>query len=353
MDNSRDTKDHINWKLWTGLLISAVSIYLALRKIDFAALWKVISGCSIHYLLLACLINLFQIVVRAWRWDIFLQPVKKTGFSNRLLSVIIGFAANCLLPARLGEFIRADHLGQREGVSRSSIFATIVIERLADGLTLLLVLLIGLMCVTFPEDMRSFSVGLKSAGIVLFISYVLIIIFLIGFRLRPDLYLTILKKSLFFLPGKARLKIIDIVRKFGMGLMPLRGLYGWGMIIFYSILLWSLSLFQIQFIGHSIGLSFPFISAFIVLSMAAFGVMIPSAPGYIGSFHLAVQYGFMFLGISREEGLSAAILYHASFFFPTIFIGVMAYIITNLGHGKRFINDLEVQDSRRGVKGET
>jgi glycosyltransferase 2 family protein len=335
MDNSRDRISSINWKLWAGLLISAVSIYLAFRKIDLVMLWKVLSGCSIYYLLLAALINLFQLVIRAWRWKILLGPIKKTGFSNRILSVIAGFAGNCVLPARLGEFIRADLLGQREEISRSSTFATIVVERLFDGFTLLLILLTGLMCVTFPEDMGAVSAGLQSAGIVLFISYVLIIIFFVGFRLRPERYLSVLSKFLFFLPGHLRNRTVDVVRRFGQGLTPVKGLYGWAMLVFYSLLLWFLSLYQIKFIEQSIGLSLPFVAVFIVLSMASFGVMIPSAPGYIGAFHLAVQYGFMFFGVSREEGLSAAILYHASFFFPTILFGVIAYTMINLDHPKK------------------
>jgi glycosyltransferase 2 family protein len=126
-----------------------------------------------------------------------------------------------------------------------------------------------------------------------------------------------------------------VVRKFGLGLTPVKGLYKWVMLIFYSLLLWSLSLYQIRLIEYSIGLSLPFIAMFLVLSMASFGAMIPSAPGYIGAIHLAVQYGFMFFGVSREEGLSAAILYHASFFFPTILFGLIAYIFSNLKHPKK------------------
>jgi glycosyltransferase 2 family protein len=322
---------YINWKLWAGLLISTVSIYLAFRKIDLALLWKDISSCAIRYLMLAVLCNLFQMMIRAWRWKILLDPIKKTGFSNRLLSVLIGFAANCVLPARLGEFIRADNMGQREGISRSSTFATIVIERLADGFTVLLILVIGVQFAVLPAEMSSVSAGLKSAGIILFVSYILIIFFLIGFRLNPRLYLAILDKCLFFFPAKIRIRASEIVRKFGLGLMPPKGFFAWVKLIFFSLLLWAISLYQIQFIEHSIGLSLPFIAAFVILSMATFGVMVPSAPGYIGAFHLAVLYGFMFFGVSREQGLSAAILYHASFFFPTILVGIIAYIITNLG----------------------
>ena len=67
-------------------------------------------------------------------------------------------------------------------------------------------------------------------------------------------------------------------------------------------------------------------ATFLILAMASFGVMIPSAPGFIGTFHLAVQYGYVLYGVAKEEALSAAVLWHATFFFPTIFFGVISLI---------------------------
>jgi uncharacterized membrane protein YbhN (UPF0104 family) len=68
--------------------------------------------------------------------------------------------------------------------------------------------------------------------------------------------------------------------------------------------------------------------------MASIGVAIPSAPGFIGTFHLSVQYGFMFYAVSSEEALSAAILLHASFFFPTILLGCFAFIVVQARNGR-------------------
>ena len=83
----------------------------------------------------------------------------------------------------------------------------------------------------------------------------------------------------------------------------------------------------------AIGIKLPFTATFIIQSMAALGVMVPFAPGYIGVFHQLVKKSFVFYGISNEKALSAAILLHSSFYFPTIILGYIAFIILQKMHG--------------------
>ena len=321
MNKARKTKGPFNWKLWVGLLVSTVFLYLAFGKVDLVRTWEVTGSADLSFLILVISITLFQFVIRAWRWRIFLRPVKKTGFLNRFLSTTIGFTANCILPARLGEFIRANYIGQRENISRSSSLGTLVVERLFDGFTLLLILVIGLVVTEFPENFHSFSGSLRAAGLFLFLFYLLAIIFIAGFRIKKEIFLALIERVLFFISDSARLKFIDIIDNFEKGLVPMNEPRGWVKAVFYSIILWLSSLFQIKLVGYSIGLEIPFAATFLIMSMASLGVIIPSGPGFIGTFHLAVQYAFLFFGIPREEALSAAIIWHATFFFPTIFSG--------------------------------
>ena len=324
------TKKSINWKFWAGLLISALFLYLAFRKVDVAKMCVVIKSANPLYLFLAIFITFLQHVIRAWRWRILLEPIKKTGFRNRLSSTLIGFAANCLLPARLGEFIRANYLGNSEDMSSSSTFGTIVVERLFDGFTLLLILLIGLIGTDFPTEWHSISGSLRGVGSFLLTFYTLLIVFLVGFKYKARPFLNLLDRILFFLPGHFRSRIIDIIWHFSLGLVLLRNPYRWVQAVFYSFLLWFSALYQVQTIEQSIGLTLPFVAAFLVLAMASLGVMIPSAPGFIGTFHLSVQYGFLFYGIGREEALSAAVILHAAFFIPTVVIGFIIFLLQNI-----------------------
>jgi uncharacterized protein (TIRG00374 family) len=323
----------VNWKLWIGLLISAIFLYLSFRKVDIYRTWALIRSSEVWLITLVVIITFIQFVIRSWRWYILLETLKKTGFINRLLSILIGFAANCILPARLGEFVRANYLGYTEKISRVSTFGTIVVERIFDVFILLLILLIGLLGIPFTEELSAVYNGLRVTGLSVFLIYILSIIFLMGFKYRTDTFITILDRFLFPFSQSIRSRIIQVVRNFASGLVPVKDVNGWTMAIFYSLLLWFSALYQVKLIASSVGLSIPFIATFLVMAMAAFGVMIPSSPGYIGTYHLAVQYGFLLLGAAREEALSAAILLHATFFFPTILFGAAAFAWLKIRRG--------------------
>ena len=293
-------------------------------------MWLVIRTADPVLFSLVVLLNLFQYVIRAWRWSILVEPVKKTALSNRLYALMIGFAANCILPARLGEIIRANTLAQREHISTSSTLGSIVVERIFDGLTLLLFLMIGLMGTTFSDEWRSVGASLRATGWFLLVAYVLLISFLVGFKVKAKLFLNLLDRLLFLVPMKFRSKIIDVVWNFSLGIAMTRKPHQWVLVVFYSLLLWFASLCQIKLVELSIHLEMPLIAPFLVMAMASFGVMIPSAPGFIGTFHLSVQYAYLFYGIGKEEGLSVAVLWHASFFFPTLILGLLSFLLLHV-----------------------
>jgi uncharacterized protein (TIRG00374 family) len=309
-------------------------MYWAFREVDLARMWVVVRSADPLFLSLVIVVTFFQYVIRAWRWGILLEPIRKAGFKNPLSSILVGFAANCILPARLGEFIRANYLGHLEDISGSSTFGTIVVERLFDAFTLLLFLLIGLMGTTFPGEWRATSGSLRTTGVFLLLFYILVIIFLVGFKYKAKPFLNLLEKILFFLPHHFRSKCIDMVWNFSQGLVLLKSPNRWIQAVLYSLLLWFTSLYQIELIEQSIGLTLPYIATFLIMAMASFGVMIPSAPGFIGTFHLSVQYGFIFYGVGKEEALSAAILWHAAMVFPTILFGLVAFLLLQVSFGK-------------------
>ncbi len=324
----------INWKLWTGLILSALFLYLAFRDVNFRETEKSIASSNILYLMMAVLMCVLQFFIRAWRWRILLKPVKETGFAGRLLSVFIGFAANCLLPARLGEIVRANSLGQVEKISKSSAFGTIVIERLFDGFSLLFILLIGLMFTTFPDEVANTSQTRHGTAIVLFISSLVLIVLIKELRAHTRFFIGLMNRMLFMVSDNLRLKLSNIIENFAKGLSPLKSSSDWLKAIMWSALLWFLSLCQIYFIEMAVGIKLPFIATFIIQSMAALGVMVPFAPGYIGTFHEFVKKGFLFYNISNEKALSAAILLHGSFYFPTIILGCIAFVMLHKMYGR-------------------
>ena len=333
MGNKRP-ENLINWKLWAGLILSALFLYLAFRDVDFKQTGETIVSSNVFYLFLAVLACIIQFFIRAWRWRILLNPVKETGFLNRLLVVFVGFAANCIFPARLGEIVRAHSLGQSEKISKSSAFGTIVVERIFDGFSLFLIFLTGLLFTTFPDELSDASQNRRETAILLFFSSFVLIALIKGLRSYPQFFINILNKMLFMVPEKLKTKISDMIENFIKGLSPLKGFSEWVKAVMWSILLWYIGLLQIYCIEMAIGIKLPFMATFIIQSMAALGVMVPFAPGYIGVFHEFVKRGFLFYGVSNEKALSAAILLHSAFYFPTIILGYFAFIILQRMHGK-------------------
>lgn len=336
---SKRQANQLNWKLWAGLILSALFLYLAFRDVDFRQTGENIVSSNIFYLLLAVFICVLQFFIRAWRWRILLSPVKETGFLNRLLSVFVGFAANCIFPARLGEIVRAHSLGKSEKISKSSVFGTIVIERIFDGFALFLIFLAGLMFTSFPDELPGASQNRRETALILFFSSFLLIGLIKAVRSNPQFFINLINRILFMVPEKLRVKISAIIENFVKGLSPLNSAGDWVRAVMWSALLWYISLWQVYFIELATGIDLPFTSAFIIQSMAALGVMVPFAPGYIGVFHQLVKKGFIFYGISSEKALSAAIILHSSFYFPTIILGYIAFIILQRMHGKMDIDD--------------
>ncbi|MBW1681247.1 MAG: flippase-like domain-containing protein [Deltaproteobacteria bacterium] len=335
-----------NWKAWLGILISAIFLYVAFRNIDGTRLWSALRSARMDYLAAAGFLSLLQYVIRTWRWGILLEPVERTSFGARLSANLIGFAANFVLPARLGELIRADTLARSAHISTGSTLGTLVVERLFDGFTLLLALLIGLLGTSFPPRWQSLEASLRMTGFVLLGAYLGLILFLSGFRSRTEFFLNLLEKVLFFLPLAFREKILRLTRNFSLGLVLPSKARGIGLAVFHSLLLWLAVLYQIRLVQASMDLSVPFVSAFIVLSMASFGVMIPSAPGFIGTFHLSVQYGLLFYGVGREEALSAAIAWHAAIFFPTVLAGLFTFLLAQaISHKRPLMDPSEERDT--------
>jgi uncharacterized protein (TIRG00374 family) len=329
----------MNRKFWLGLLISGAFLYIAFRNVDVGLIFHSIASTTLPFLILVVVLTVILYLIRALRWFHLLEPIKKIGLSSLFSSTVIGFAANCVLPARLGEFIRANYIGRMEKISKSSSLATIVTERLFDVFIILLILLFVLLSTDFPSGWESTGKALRTGGFLFLIVFLLSILLLIGLKEKTQTFLNIAESLLFFLPRKTRQKLVDILKDFSNGLVLVKGPAQLLAVLFYSLSLWCLTVLQIYILGLSMGLSLPFLAPFFILVLLCFSVAIPSAPGYIGTFHLACQYGLIFYGFSREKALSMAILLHAAGFIPTVILGLTVFLLhhisfRNLTNGK-------------------
>lgn len=320
----------MKWKFWLGLLISVAFLYVAFHNVDLSLLYLSIKSASILFFIPIVVLTFSFYFIRALRWFHLLEPIKKIGLFSLFSSTVIGFAANCVLPARLGEFIRANYIGRMENISKSSSLATIVIERLFDVFSILLILLFVILFSNFPSEWESIAKALKTGGFFLLALFIVSIFLLIVLKKKTQTFLNIFECFLFFLPHKIRKRIVDMLKDFSNGLVLVKGPSQFLAVIFYSLSLWCLTAFQIYILCFSMGLSLPFLAPFFILILLCLSVTLPSAPGYIGTFHLACQYGLIFYGFSKEKALSIAILLHAAGFIPTVILGLLLFLLQHI-----------------------
>src|SRR5579862_8990919 len=129
-------------RLMIVLIIGA--FYLLFRNIKFDELAADFARLQVLWLLPALAVYMLGYVIRGFRWVILLNPIKKCSFKSLFPTLLIGFMANNVTPLRLGEFIRAHLNGKKEGISRSASLGTIILERLFDGMAMLVILGISL-----------------------------------------------------------------------------------------------------------------------------------------------------------------------------------------------------------------
>ncbi len=131
--------------LFIGCLISAFFLWLAFRNVDFKTLWVTLASINYWWTLPFVVVTLLSMYVRTMRWHYLLLPSYKIPTSRLFSPLMMGFAFNGIFPARAGEFARAYVLGKKEKMPFSSAFATVVVERILDGLTMLFLFAVTLM----------------------------------------------------------------------------------------------------------------------------------------------------------------------------------------------------------------
>jgi hypothetical protein len=279
------------------------------------------------YLFLTAGLQILTLLVRAERWKHILNPIKKIKTSSLFTATVIGFMANYIFPARMGEVIKAYVIGNREQVSKSASFATVVVERLFDGFTLLLFLIVVIFLYPFPAGFYQNRYlnphNLRIGGLISGGLYLLILVGLLMLKNNSDRVTRFLENRCQPHSGKIWEKLNHIITSFSQGLESLeRGRHiGW--IIMLSLMLWLLIFASFYIAYPAFGLHLSFFSAVLITVLIAAAVAIPSSPGFIGTFHFACAIGLTLLGVEANKAKSFAILVHAVLILPVVILGLI------------------------------
>ena len=316
-----------SWKFWFGLIISALSLYLVLRKIDYAQLWSELSSANYWWILPGVGVYFIGLWVRAWRWHYLLRPLKVIPTRTMFPIVTIGYAGNNIFPARAGEVVRAVILKRKEGVPFSASFATIIVERVFDGIVMLAFVFVNL-----SELGRLSNVSIEIGGLrlgvqdvavwgsVAFFGALATFLAAAMFPAVTERILTALVTR--FIPERIQPKVLDVAKRFLGGLESLRSPFDALMVFFTSVIIWLLETVKYWFVMHAFGFTVSFFALMLMNGVVNLMTTIPSAPGYLGTFDLPGIAVLEAYNVAREAAASYTFVLHLALWFPVTALGL-------------------------------
>jgi uncharacterized protein (TIRG00374 family) len=329
---------HAGFTILAGLAVAAVASYFALKDINPERLRAALTEAQYGYVVPALLVAYTGYFARAWRWQLMITPLKPISFRKIFPLLVIGFAWNVLIPLRVGELVRAHLLGQRENVSRSALLATVIVERVLDGVAIMALLaLVGFLYPGLPGWVNDFSrIALLLFGIAL-VGLVMLVV-------SEQLTLRLLERLTAFLPHALGTRINRLALSFVQGYLALRSpsrLFWIGIATAAGWLI-EIGTYAILFPAFRLNLAPPaFVSATsfyaVVLNLAT---LIPSPPGFVATIE---GFGVAVLGvfqIDAETALSLTVVGHAIQLFVIITLGLWA-----LWHERLSPSDLALRAS--------
>jgi uncharacterized protein (TIRG00374 family) len=306
------------------LLLTFGLLWFFFRNADMPRVWAEMRRARPLLLVGAVLLTGVTYVLRALRWQYLLAPIGHTRFGNAFRATVIGFAATFLLPARAGEVIRPYLLARREGLSGTAAFATIILERLLDLVTVLMLFAFFVLTAdpasmsAAPAAMERVQVGgliAAAAG-----AAALVVAFVAaGHPERLGRWALRIERVL---PAKLARIVASFVETFTQGLAVMRQPRRLLVSFALSIPLWMSIAAGIWLTSLAFHITFPYVGSFLVMTILIVGVAMPT-PGAVGGFHAAYQIAVQsFFGVPDDRAIGAAIVLHGVSFVPVTLLGL-------------------------------
>ncbi|MCK5064939.1 MAG: flippase-like domain-containing protein [Candidatus Fermentibacteraceae bacterium] len=316
-------KKHSVWKhLIPGVIIAGIALFLTYRKMDMVQLMSALGEMSWPILLLVLLPLSLSYVFRILRWRLLLSPIADVSMKDASGPLLTGFMVNALLPGRVGEILRALLLSRRTSVQRAASFATVVLARIFDGLTLAAMTLIVL-AVLWTELDTAIRLGLIGAALL----YLVILLMLISLRKWKEQAAGAISAPFRWVRlNSLSEKIEGLLVSFSHGLEVLKNWREIIQVALYSLCIWGMLALSVLPVFRAMHLEVLWYYPLLVLILAGLGMLIPTPAG-TGTVHGALVLVLPGLvGISVENTRIFALLFHTTQFLPIILVGLIAAV---------------------------
>lgn len=302
------------WTVLVGVALSAGFLYLAARGVDLGRMFQALAGASYAYMIPCVAFTLVAYWLRALRWRYLLHSVRPISQAILFSATMIGFLANNVLPARLGELVRAHVVGRRASISRSAALASIVIERIFDLFTLLALFGVVALISPYPGMVGQVAVWVLGIGLAA-----------LGFLLLWNRFPgRVTPLALRMVPFRFRQRAEGPAGRFRDGLRVFDSASHLIIVGLLSIAHWAAITIVVWLCFRSLGIEAVQPQATLVALVAiALVTMVPSAPGFIGTLQGGGTAALLVFGIPKEQGLAFSIVYHATQWVPVNIVGAL------------------------------
>jgi uncharacterized protein (TIRG00374 family) len=327
---SENTKKILRFGISAILIV--VSVWYATRDIDFKELWRIIVNANYLWVILSVPVILLSHWIRAMRWKTMLEPalkIKSTSTWNLFSAVMIGYAFNCVLP-RGGEFIRPFVIARREKVSFTSTFATIIVERVIDVITLMM-----LFAFVFLFLSNQVISAFTEIDVNKIITIALLIIFVGIVSFYPPVFRFLIRIILKPISIKFYNRTSDLFEKFLQGFAIIKSPSKYFQLSLESVLIWFCYTVPMYLMFFSFNLhttaSLDFWDAILLIVISGIGVTIAPTPGAFGVYHVLIRDSMiLFYGLRSEEALAYATLTHGVNYLIQVIVGGLFFMRENV-----------------------
>ncbi len=297
-----------------GGAISIAALWLVLRATDLAKTAEVLSHADLRWVAAAIGFMVVDLAFRALRWQRLLRPIATVRYPPMLGYLFIGYLANNILPARLGELVRSHYLGDREGISRASALGTVVVERVVDLVAVVAIASIALLVLSVRGIVASaVLVGAAVTGLFL-------IVLAVGIAAHR---LPGLDRIRAFVEGYPRVR--DLARSLQDGLAVAARPRTLGEAILASGASWTMAILATAAIGQALGIQLSMGQAALIASGVALASAVPAGPSNFGTFELAAQALGVAVGLEASAALALGVLVHVSQLVVTSIGGAISF----------------------------
>jgi uncharacterized protein (TIRG00374 family) len=334
----------LDWRGVLGLAVTGLLLWWVLRGVDLLGVWTEVQGANFWLLGLAVTIATITFFLRALRWKIILFPIHAgTTLRSRWAAVNIGFMANNLLPARMGEFARAYALSRLESIPFSGAFASLVVERFLDGLVIVFFMFLAMASPGFPSELPAGDVSLDGIirGVMILLGALLT--FMVLLLLFPRPLVRLAEWFARFLPQKLGNLMVAALHSFMDGLRVFRSPKLLSLAIVWSMAVWAWQSLAFWVAMRAFGIDVGYDVALFVNATVGFMVGVPAAPGFFGTFHAGARMGLAVYGVAAAPTLAFAFGFHLGGFIPVTIIGL--YYAWKLGFS---FKEMETSEERVG-----